>query len=148
MPFMNNIVAKDTYLKKQASINRLIEEYKKHGNIIVAYDFDNTVYSDKPGESNKQVIEILQYCSKFVHDIEMIVFTCRSGAAIDKAVEILDDLGIRHDRINKNGSGLGFVTSNKIFYNIFLDDRAGLRAAYEDLTGFLLYLYGKERMGI
>jgi hypothetical protein len=34
----------DFYLNPENSKNRLIEEYKTHGSLVVAFDFDDTVY--------------------------------------------------------------------------------------------------------
>ena len=35
----------DRYLNKQNAIERLIRDYSAYGHIIVAYDFDETVYA-------------------------------------------------------------------------------------------------------
>jgi hypothetical protein len=44
------------------------------------------------------------------------------------------DLGIGPDSINKNPINLPFGNNGKIYYNILIDDRAGLYAAYQTLS--------------
>lgn len=138
--FIETGCVSDTFISKQRAIDRLISEYHRFGRIIVAYDFDDTVVPQS-GENCSYVVELLQECSK-IDTIAMVCFTCRSSN--DDLMEVrrnLDRLEIRWDRINDNVEGCPFETSRKILYSIFLDDRAGLGAAYETLVGFLKWYY-------
>ena len=122
--------ASDKYLITNNCVERLLEEWDKYGKLIVAYDFDNTVY-----ESNgdcSQVIELLRACKDL--GCYMIVFTCRPAEEYHIVEEFLQSNDIPYDIINENCPDTNFKTSRKIFYNIFLDDRCGLRSAYETLV--------------
>lgn len=135
--------ALDRYFNKQNAIERLIADYNKHGHLIVAYDFDETVYP-WDGGSCDQVIELLQVCSK-IPTIDMVVFTCRGPSERQMVEDYLNSKDIRHDAINENvdrvKSEFGDGRDSKVLYSIFLDDRAGLSAAYETLVGFLEWYY-------
>lgn len=133
----------DRYLNKQNAIERLIRDYSAYGHIIVAYDFDETVYAWENGCCD-QVIELLQECSK-IPSIDMVVFTCRGPEEYQLVEDHLNHHNIRHDTINENIDRIrdqfGDGKDTKVLYSIFLDDRAGLPAAYETLVGFLQWYY-------
>lgn len=131
--------AEDGFLDKYNCIKRLIDDYHEHGSIIVAFDFDNTVCPDEtnPTRSCNQVIELLQTCSRY-NVFKMVCYTCRNDYDCHFIVRpFLEENDIRCDAFNENIGSLSMGSTNKVFYNVFLDDRAGLRAAYEDLVGFL-----------
>ena len=69
---------KHPYLSDTACVYRLLDEYKKYGSIVVAYDFDNTVF-DYHGKDHdySEVIKILQECSDL--GFFMICFTAEEG---------------------------------------------------------------------
>lgn len=131
----------DTYFSIKEGIKKLIDDYKLYGNIIIAYDFDDTV---KPSELNNRcdaVVNLLQICSEL--EFTMICYTARRTTNdIDDVKKVLDDLDIRHDYINedsyhiKKQIGDGDY-AHKIIYSVFLDNRAGLYSAYQILIGFL-----------
>lgn len=121
---------KDQYFNEHAAVDRLLHEWEKHGKLIVAYDFDHTVYDcDNEGATYDQMIELLRVCKKM--GCSMIVFTCRSFEEYDIVEGYLKENNIPYDFINENDPSTEFETSRKIFYNIFFDDRAGIKSAYE-----------------
>ena len=124
----------------QRFIDVLINDYKEHGNLVVAYDFDDTVKPSEKGKSCDMVIDLLRLCSKL--GFTMICFTARSKQAeIEMVKNTCTDLGIKCDYINEDCDIIkkewDLEHAHKIFYNVFLDDRAGLRQAYEVLWGFI-----------
>jgi hypothetical protein len=122
----------DHYLDNKNVENRLIEEWLKYGKIIIAYDFDDTVYDyHQKGRSYTDVIELLRYCKKI--GAYFMVFTSCDESQYPKITKYLTDNDIPFDTINEN---LPFVTftGRKCYYNILLDDRAGLPSAYEALN--------------
>ena len=137
----------DTFLNRQTCIDRLIDDYKEHGHLVVAYDFDDTVYDKGSGSSCRQVVELLRECSR-ISTIDLVVFTARNPVDYGLIKDYCQSEHIRIDAINENVSRLkgdfGSGFQSKIFYNIFLDDRAGLYAAYETLVGFLKWYYHQE----
>lgn len=51
----------DYYLNKEHTFQRLLAEYKKYQSLVVAYDFDNTVYDfHKNGWQFRQTIQLLK----------------------------------------------------------------------------------------
>lgn len=123
----------DPYFSTQNCINRLYCEYTKHKQLIVAVDFDDTIYPyHQTGNTHYQVIDLLRKCQNL--DFYIVVFT---GCAPDKfgfIQKFFEDLNIKLDSINKNPIDLPFGNHGKIYYNILLDDRAGLWQAYETLS--------------
>lgn len=64
----------DYYLNDDNCVNRLLDEYKKYGSIIVAYDFDNTVFDyHNKGHEAKTIIPLLQLCREM--GFHLTVFT-------------------------------------------------------------------------
>ena len=121
----------DYYLSEYNQVERLIIEWKQYGKIIIAYDFDDTVYDfHKKGRNYEDVILLLQRCNKI--GAHFIVFTCCGEDEYPKIKDYLYENDLPFDTINNN---LDFVkfTGRKVYYNILLDDRAGLRSAYDVL---------------
>ena len=95
---------------------------------IIAVDFDGTLcYSNWPelGEPNMPLIEYLRAQKKSGN--KLILWTCRAGEPLDKAVEFCKENGLIFDAINDNlpetiekyGSN-----SRKITCDVYIDDRA------------------------
>ncbi len=123
----------DFYLDTQNSVNRLLEEYKQYGTIAVAFDFDDTVYDfHKKGRTYDLVIELLK-------DLKSIncYLICWTGQTDLTFVEsYLTEKGIPYDTINENPPFYK-STSRKIYANAYLDDRAGLKQTYNELSALI-----------
>lgn len=130
MKTLNSIVV-DPYLDNQRCINRLVENWKLHNGIIIAFDFDNTVfdYYDM-GYQYDRVIELLKECKSM--GCTLILSTCCDESKFAFMRNKCEEKGIEIDYINESPPYIPF-TGNKVYYNILLDDRAGLSAAYEIL---------------
>lgn len=119
----------DEYLIPNKSFYRLLEEYQTYNSLVIAYDFDNTVFDfHKKGSTYNQVIKLLQD----LHSINcyLICFTANEDNNFIK--EYCKNNNIPLDALNENPA---FFNSNskKIYYNALLDDRAGLLQVYNDL---------------
>jgi FMN phosphatase YigB (HAD superfamily) len=125
--------SEDPYLKNYNVVSRILREWLEHGKLVVAYDFDGTVYDyHNQGHTFHQVTELLHECKEL--GAYFIVFTAAGPDRYDSIKEYLNRKEIPFDAINENMPGLPFGNEgNKIYYNVLLDDRAGLRSAYEDL---------------
>lgn len=130
MKTLNSIVG-DPYLDNQRCIDRLVENWKLHNGIIIAFDFDNTVfdYYDM-GYQYDKVIELLKECKSM--GCTLILSTCCDEIKFAFMKSKCEEKGIEIDYINESPPYIPF-TGNKLYYNILLDDRAGLSAAYEIL---------------
>lgn len=131
----------DDIFSNQRFIDVLINDYKEYGNLIVAFDFDDTV---KPSNSEKPscnlVVDLLRVCSGL--GFTMICYTARANQTDFEMIKnTCNDLGIKIDYINEDCDAIkkewDMECVHKIFYNVFLDDRAGLKQSYEVLWGFI-----------
>lgn len=121
----------DYFLNDKNAIKRIVDEWRKYGKIIIAYDFDDTVYDfHNKGRTYNDVADLLRECKKY--GAYLIVFT---GCKEDKYKFIknyLNENNIPYDKINENMEFADF-TGRKIYYNVLLDDRAGLSSSYKIL---------------
>lgn len=99
---------------------------------IIAVDFDGTLcFSDWPelGEPNKPLIEYLLTQKKSGN--KLILWTCRAGEALERAVSWCRDQQLEFDAINDNLPEiieLYGTNSRKITCDYYIDDRAILPA--------------------
>ena len=120
----------DFYLKKENTFERLLREYKKYDSLVVAFDFDNTVYDfHQKGLNFTDVITLLQNLKKI--GCYLIIFTANEDE--DFVKKYCKDNQIPFDTINENPP-FHQSKSRKIYYNILLDDRAGLHETFTHLT--------------
>ena len=120
----------DEYLIPNSSFLRLYKEYKQYGSLVIAYDFDNTVYDfHKKGNSYTQVIWLLQTLKSL--NCTCICFTANKDEQF--IIDYCKLWNIPLDKLNENPDFFK-STAKKIYYNAFLDDRAGLSEVYRDLT--------------
>lgn len=126
----------DTYLDHKNVVKRLVDEYRFHEGLVVAYDFDNTVYDyRKKGDTYDMVVDLLRTLEK-VPGISFVVWTGTANERHDFVRAYLQANDIPYHTINENPSFFK-SSSRKIFYSILLDDRAGLVSAYNALVDFL-----------
>jgi len=118
----------DRYLNISEQVKRLVSDYNKHGNLFIAFDFDNTVFDYFcVGDTFPKLEKLLRFLKE--KNFNLILFTGNEG---DKLIEILD-------YCKKHGYEPTFVNENPImvtrkpYYNILLDDRAGLNDAYQTI---------------
>lgn len=115
-------------------VERLLDEYYKHGKLIVAFDFDNTIFDyHNNGGDYSQVINLLKECTDY--ECVMILFTANDNKEKqDWMIQYCNHFGIAVDYVNENPEVLG---TKKPYYNILLDDRAGLYEAYDILNNVI-----------
>ncbi len=120
----------DFYLNPENSQHRLIDEYKNYGSIVVAFDFDDTVYDyHKKGRIYNQVIDLLRKLKSL--NCYLICWTGQEDVQFVSKYLTVND--IPFDSINENPP---FHTSisRKVYSNAYLDDRAGLHQVYNELN--------------
>lgn len=121
------------YLSDYQSYERLMDEYDKHGGLVVAYDFDGTVHDfHKEGHNYIEIYELLRAAKEI--GCYMIVFTAEED--LKKVKTHLKGNNLPFDAINENPP-FWKSKARKIYYNILLDDRAGLRSAYWQLSSVI-----------
>ena len=98
---------------------------------IIAVDFDGTLFEEKNFPSaGRPIVGVIEYIlNEQINGAKIILWTCRAGEALERAVEMCKDVGIVFDAINENlpeviecfGSD-----SRKIFAHEYIDDKAVL----------------------
>lgn len=118
----------DRYLNISECTKRLYNEYLKYNNIFVAFDFDNTVFDyHKVGDTFPKVESLLRELKEL--GITLILFTGNEGDKLVNIVEYCKNNGYEPTFINENP----IMDTRKPYYNILLDDRAGLNDAYQTI---------------
>lgn len=114
----------------------LIKQYKDHGSLLISFDFDDTVSMFSVDEGYKRLHLInrallaLRFAAKQGH--KLICYTANPNVEHIKTYCKFNNIQI--DYLNRspveNGGG-------KIYYNIFLDDKCGLKSATDTLLAAL-----------
>lgn len=125
----------DKYLKPNSAYERLWAEYNKYGSLIVAVDFDDTVYDfHKEGNSYEMVMQLV----RDLKEINCYIIIWTGNQDIDFIKDYLSEHNIPYDSINDEAPVskklLGDSIPRKVYANVYLDDRAGLEQVYNDLT--------------
>jgi trehalose-6-phosphatase len=119
----------DFYLNSENASNRLLEEYKEHNSLVVAFDFDDTVYDfHKKGRLYNDVIQLL----KDLKSTNCYLICWTGQQDLEFVSNYLNQNNIPFDAINENPPFHKSI-SRKIYANAYLDDRAGLKQVYDDL---------------
>ena len=125
---ISNSIIRDRYLSQNECVKRLYQDYKKHNNLFIAFDFDNTVYDfHNIGDTFPELESILKRVKLL--GFTLILFTGNENEKLKEIVEYCKINGYNPDYINCNP----IMDTRKPYYNILLDDRAGLYSAYQTL---------------
>ena len=108
---------------------RLRDEFVKHGKLIIAVDFDDTIYDHLAQGPNMDICDLLRRWRPYA---EIIVWSCRTPEDYSFIMDVCQRGGFVPDHINEDSDIISFDT-RKIYANVILDDRAGLRQVYDDL---------------
>jgi hypothetical protein len=128
------------FMGAEVQLRRLLQIHEEHGGLTVAVDFDNTLF-DFHHEKEKHVrgeydfSEIYSLLLRLRHaGCYIIIWTANEDDEFIK--RFCAERNIPYDAINENPP---FFKSEcrKIYYNVLLDDAAGLRETYFLLCQFL-----------
>lgn len=118
---------------------RLRKDYMEHGSLFVAFDYDNTVFDyHNQGINYDKIIDLLRTCNSL--GFTLILFTGNEEAKLEIIKKDLKNRDIPYDLINENP----LMKTRKPYYNILLDDRAGLYEAYKNLKKLTDEIRNKE----
>ncbi len=127
----------DRYLNSKHVGDRLHAEYNQHKKLIIACDFDETLYDfHKRGDKYPKLTELLKRCNQA--GFYVVIFT--ANADHDLVRRHCEEVGVEIFGINESvlrECDSGFPETRKIYYNAFLDDRAGLDSVYDSLSELL-----------
>lgn len=114
-------------------LEKLKKVYKTHGKIIIGLDFDNTIFP-----LQHENVDICDKVKKLIKECQVYSTICLYTVADNKELsyklEILKCWGIRVDYANESPIKLG--NGDKPYFNILLDDKAGLNETYKILNEF------------
>lgn len=117
-------------------------------NKIIAVDFDGTLCENnwpEIGEPKKEVITYLK--ERQAAGDKLILWTCRVGEMLEKAVKWCAGQGLEFDAVNKNLPEIiaEFGTdTRKIFANEYIDDRNASWLPFEEVADILYLCDGKQ----
>jgi hydroxymethylpyrimidine pyrophosphatase-like HAD family hydrolase len=130
----------DFYLNPENSSNRLVDEYNKYGTLVVAFDFDDTVYDfHKKGRIYSDVIQLLQELKSI--NCYLICWTGQEDESFVRSY--LNENSIPFDSFNENPP-FHHSTSRKVYANAYLDDRAGLKQVFDELKNLVITVKSKN----
>lgn len=96
--------------------------------LVIAVDFDGTIVEEAfpgIGAIKNRTVELMKQAMDNGHTV--IVWTARSGLALDSAVRFLDENNIPYHYVNENPEdeyAIRGEQGRKLFCNYYLDDRA------------------------
>lgn len=135
----------DPYLAVDACIQRLMDEYRKHPKLIIACDYDDTVFDfNQRGQTHQKVIDVLRRCNRV--GFYVVLFTASDPSRFDEMKAYLAEQSVIVDAVNENPIVLKFGNHRKIYFNILLDDRAGLGQALETLSSVLAKVEAEKKL--
>jgi len=115
---------------------KLINTYSEHGYIIVGCDFDDTVYAFTNSKFIEDRCEKVKSLLLSIRDkIKICLYTVADSDTLQYKSHIMRLYGLAPDYINDSPVG-PWKGSKKLFFNILLDDKAGLNETIEILTEF------------
>lgn len=127
-------------INKNKYYQRLYDEWKQYGKIIIAVDFDDTISPWKfnslsdMSDMNK-TIDIITTARQI--GAYIVIFTACNHDRYDEIKSYCLSKGLEIDGINETPLDLPYGKTNKIYANIFLDDRAGLDESLEMLNDIM-----------
>ena len=93
--------------------------------LTIAVDFDGTiVYHAYPKIEDADIDSIPVLLDLQAAGHKLILFTMRSGAQLQEAVDWCKDQGLEFAHINENPSQKRWTKSPKVYANLYIDDAA------------------------
>jgi hypothetical protein len=127
--------SKDLYLQFDNFYQRLEKEYQKYGRLIIAVDFDDTIF-DTYHHGQENFEEMISLLKRWQNHSKIILWSCSLPERYPIMIEFCNSYGLRVDAINENVEPVKYDHLNhcrKIYANVYLDDRAGMLWAKEAL---------------
>jgi len=114
-------------------LERLVTEWLEHGKIVLAVDFDDTIFHWRHNSQDKcdEVMDLVKWCKTI--GAYIMIHTCSDKDRHEEIQEYCSSKGLTIDSINENPIELPFGNQGKPYYNWQLCDRSGLSYAVEVL---------------
>jgi hypothetical protein len=117
-------------------VERLIKEWLTHGKIVLACDFDDTIFpwgfkSEEDLKAMAKVVDVVQLAQNI--GIYLAIWSACAPDRFDEVRDFCNKMNMKVDSINENPIPLPYGNHRKMYYNHLLDDRAGLEQAVDML---------------
>jgi hydroxymethylpyrimidine pyrophosphatase-like HAD family hydrolase len=125
---------------------RLLEEWKQHGKIIISVDYDDTLYpwrKDFNGDDIERTIKLVQQA--YNTGAYIVIFTASDPDRYEEIQNHCESIKLPINAINKNAIPLPYGNNGKIYYNINLCDRSGLTEALNILEEAMYAYRGHQQ---
>lgn len=123
-------------------VEKLLDVYEKHGKIIVGCDFDDTFFmtselhpDDFHTEPRTEKVRDLLRKAKPI--MTLCLYTVSDPVSLLYKKEIMRLEGLEPDYVNSGPIDNQWDSTGKPYFNILLDDKAGLNEALSILEEFL-----------
>lgn len=121
--------------------DRLVEEYDKHNKLVIGFDFDNTIFDvHNKGYDVSEVIKLLKQAKELGFILCLYTAELRDDWLKWK-IKYCEHFGIKPDYVNESPLLPG---TKKPFFNLLIDDRAGLNEACNLLNNIIAYANNKS----
>jgi hypothetical protein len=125
-------------------LERLEEEWKQYGKIIIACDYDDTISPWKMTNTDfKRVFDVLKVAKET--GAYVIIFTACKEERYPEIKKYCLDNGLEIDGINTTPIDLPYGNDKKIYANVFIDDRAGLNESLNILEMAMYRIRGSKQ---
>ena len=130
----------DTYLIEDNCYEKLAETYEKYGSLIIAVDFDDTIFDfHKKGRSYDDVINLLKRWQK---RSKIVIWTNSPEERYPFIEEYCNSIGLEIFGVNTDV--IPEMAGRKIYANIYLDDHGGLPSSYRILKKLMDHIEENE----
>lgn len=139
-------IVEEFYDKRiETYVNRLVEEWKQHGKIIISVDYDDTLYPWKLGNNSdiNRTIRLVQ--EAYNTGAYVVIFTASEPERHQEIQDHCEKIRLPINSINKNPISLPYGNNGKIYYNINLCDRSGLNEALDILERAMYRMRGYQQ---
>jgi hypothetical protein len=125
-------------------VDRLVNNWRQHGKIIIGVDFDDTIapYMFNEQSTCNEVINLVREAIKT--GAYIVIHTACNPDRHREILEYCSSVGIIVSSINKNPISLPYGEKGKPLCNIYLDDRAGLNEACNILQQAIYVIRGER----
>lgn len=111
----------------------------------IAIDFDDTLAKYDPacpGEIGKPILRNIQLAVRLQRKgHKLILWTCREGESLTRAVQWCEDTGLHFDAVNENirtdPETMRWPNSRKVYADLYIDDKAISAQSAEIICGLL-----------
>ena len=125
--------SEDPFMDSFAVQSRWEKEFEKYGKLIIAYDFDYTVHNyQNESFTYEYISNLLREWRPYA---TFVVFSASPESRFDYIKKHLENHNLPYDAINEDV--IERPDTKKIYYNVFLDDRAGLYETSKILENIL-----------